>query len=223
MDSEYKTMPNERSTRKIIKPKYKKSIGITIAITIAALLSFSTISRSFADNVVNDVAASGISTVAAGSSTTINYRIVANNGDSQTGCNAADTSPAIVTINKPAAVTASPPSIPFNACGVPRPVSFSSSTPGDYVITVSVSDSGVGTYNTSPATFTLHVTGSLDTTAPIVNVPSPITAEATGPGGAAVSSGMGRHEGHDPHHARSRSYAAGRFCTGRLSRQKTFP
>ena len=110
-----------------------------------------------ADNVQNDVVVGGNDIFIAGSSTTVNYRITANNGDGQTGCNAADGSAAMVTIDAPAGVTASPSSLTFSACSTPQPVSFSSSTPGNYSITVSVSDSGTGTYNTNPATFTLHV------------------------------------------------------------------
>ena len=47
---------------------------------------------------------------------------------------------------------------------------FSSSTPGDYSITASVTDSGTGTYNTNPAAFTLHVHAMpvSDTTAPVI-------------------------------------------------------
>jgi hypothetical protein len=50
-------------------------------------------------------------------------------------------------------------------------VVFSSSTVGDHVITVSVSDSGAGTYNTTPAKFTLHVNAApppSDTTPPVI-------------------------------------------------------
>ena len=46
-----------------------------------------------ADNVQNDVVAGGNDTIAAGGSTTVNYYINANNGDGQTGCNAADFDP----------------------------------------------------------------------------------------------------------------------------------
>jgi len=96
-----------------------------------------------ADNVQNDVVAGGTDTITASGSTTVNYRITANNGDGQTGCNAADTTPANVTINTPAGVSASPSSLSFSSCGTNKPVVFSSNTPGNYTITVSVSDSGL--------------------------------------------------------------------------------
>jgi hypothetical protein len=116
-----------------------------------------------ADNVQNDVVVGGNDTIVAGGSTTINYRITANSGDGQTGCNAADTSPATVTIQAPAGVIATPGSRTFTSCGSTQGVSFSSSTAGNYPITVSVSDSGAGTYNTAPAAFTLHVTAPTNT------------------------------------------------------------
>jgi hypothetical protein len=126
----------------------------------------------FADNVQNDVAANpGSDTFVAGGSTSVGYRITATSGDGQTGCNAADSTPATVTINAPAGVTATPGSRSFTTCGTTQSVAFTSNTPGDYTITASVSDSGVGTYNTIPATFTLHVTAPPappDTTAPSI-------------------------------------------------------
>jgi hypothetical protein len=124
-----------------------------------------------ADNVQNDVVAGGNDTIIEGNSTTVNYRIAANNGDGQTGCNAADTSAATVTINKPAGVTATPGSLTFTSCATDKSVVFSSSTPGTYEIPVSVSDSGTGTYNTTPAKFTLHVLPApppSDTTPPVI-------------------------------------------------------
>jgi hypothetical protein len=105
-----------------------------------------------ADNVKNDVVAEGNGTITAGGSTTVNYYIQPTGGT----CDAADGSSAKVTINAPAAVTASPGSLTFSACDSSKPVQFSSDTPGSYSITVSVTDS-VGSYNASPAAFTLKV------------------------------------------------------------------
>jgi hypothetical protein len=124
------------------------TFGLLLAIPAVAL----------ADQVLNNVVAGGNDTIAAGNSTTINYRVNPGGGaDTQGGCNVNDGTAATVTINKPAAVTASPGSLSFDACNTDKPVVFSSSTPGNYSITVSVSDSGGGTFNTGPAAFTLHV------------------------------------------------------------------
>jgi hypothetical protein len=139
-----------------------------------------------ADNVQNDVTAGGNDTITTGGSTTINYRITANNGDNQTGCNAADSSAATLNVNAPANVTATPSSRTFTTCGTNQSVQFSSNTAGTYTITVSVSDSGTGTYNTSPATFTLKVNNPPPptNTPPTLTLPGPQTVQATGPNGA---------------------------------------
>jgi hypothetical protein len=143
-----------------------------------------------ADIVRNDVVASGNGTIAAGGTTTVNYRIENNNagGNAFRECDAADGSPMTLTINTPAEVTASPGSLNFNSCETPTPVQFSSNTPGDYNITVSASDSR-GNYSVGPASFTLHVTAPPPptNTAPTLTLPSNPTAEATGPDGATVS------------------------------------
>jgi hypothetical protein len=128
--------------------------------TIVATVLF--VAVAYADNVKNDVAAGGNDTITAGGSTTVRYWIQATPaGD----CDAADDSSATVTINVPSGVVATPSSLTFTQCnssgneGAPnntQSVSFSSSTPGDYSITVSVADSN-GSYNESPAAFILHV------------------------------------------------------------------
>ena len=122
----------------------------------------------FTDNVQNDVTAGGSDTFTLGGSTTVNYRITANSGDGQIGCNASDGSPATVTINAPASVTAMPGALVFAACSVNMPAVFTASAAGVYEITVSVSDSGTGTYNTNPAKFTLRVLPASDTTPPVI-------------------------------------------------------
>ena len=145
------------------------------ALVLGTLVALLATSVAFADNVQNDVVAGGNDTITAGGSTTVNYRIAANNGDGQTGCNAADSSPATVTINAPAGVTAAPTSLTFTSCSTDKAVVFSSTTVDNYEITVSVSDSGVGTYNINPAKFTLHVTTPTPTPTPTPS-PTPNTA-----------------------------------------------
>jgi hypothetical protein len=102
----------------MIKPKYKKLIGITTVIAIASLLSFSTISRAFADNVTNDVASSNgqstVSKVAGSSFRSVNYWIIANGNGGFSGCDASDGTPVTVRINSQ---FASPSSLVFNSCG----------------------------------------------------------------------------------------------------------
>lgn len=142
----------------------RAAVGLVLLLVLLALPL-----AVFADNVQNDVVAGGNDTFVAGGSTNINYRIAANSGDGETGCNATAASPATVTINAPPDVTTAPASLVFTTCGTDQGVNFSSITPGNYEITVSVSDSGPGTYNTNPAKFTLHVlSATTDTTPPVI-------------------------------------------------------
>jgi hypothetical protein len=166
-------------------------LGMLLAVPAVAL----------ADNVQNDVSLDILDTddrVATGEDLTVGYRITANSGDGQAGCNVSDTTPATVTINKPSEVNVdgpdtgtepdNPATLTFNSttgCGVFQNVRFSSDTPGNYPITVSVSDAGTGTYNTSPAIFTLHVSSKVVSVVPpnnATNVPvgAPVVANFSG-------------------------------------------
>lgn len=131
-----------------------------------------------ADIVYNDVVAGGNDTITAGGSTTITYKIQNTNSnnstDPQNSCNPADGSDAFVTINAPAAVTVSGSDVKtdaqgkkflqFNACEPQsRSATFSSNTAGNYAITHTVTDSGVGTYTTNQADFTLKVNAAAAT------------------------------------------------------------
>ena len=81
--------------------------------TAAALLVLAVPGVAHADVVQNDIASSGSTTIVAGGSTSIAYTInenAQNKDDSQDGCNAADGSPATLTVNVPAAVTVTPKS-----------------------------------------------------------------------------------------------------------------
>jgi large repetitive protein len=158
-------------------------VGIVLTIPAVAL----------ADIVINDVVVTGVArndTIAAGASTTINYHIKNQNvaaGDTQNSCNPADSTPATVTINAPAGVTATPAQLTFGACEAPKAVQFSSNKAGDYNITVSVSDAGGGRYDTSGAAFTLHVTAPQapqDTTPPQLVLPQDMVMDAVNDRGA---------------------------------------
>ncbi len=168
------------------------SLVLTLGIVIAMVLVF--VPSAQADNVQNDVSANGNTSIPSGGTTTVKYWISANSSDGQKDCNAADGSPATVYLIVPAQVTSSNSSLDFSACGNQNSntisVSFTSSTPGDYYIYVSsVADTGTGTYNSSKADFTLHVTvpTSSDTTPPVLTLPGNIIAEATSSSGATVT------------------------------------
>ena len=143
--------------------------------TAAALLVLAVPGVARADVVQNDITSSGSTTIVAGGSTSIAYSInenAQNRDDAQDGCNAADGSPATLTVNVPAAVTVTPKSRVFTSCKTNQSFEFTSSTPGTYPVTVSVADSNtLGFYNASKAGFTLTVTPPLVTnTAPTVTV-----------------------------------------------------
>lgn len=119
-------------------------------------------------------------TITAGSSATVSYYIQQQpaSQDGQPGCNASDGSSATLSFrangspvsSSGTTVTASPSSLTFTQCGQgnSQSVTFSSSTAGSYVITVQVSDSGPGSYDTTPAVFTLIVNPPPDTTPPVI-------------------------------------------------------
>jgi archaellum component FlaG (FlaF/FlaG flagellin family) len=108
-------------------------------------------------------------TIPSGGSVTVYYYIEATAGrNDPQGCNASDDTPATLTFyvestqlgSGTTPVAASPDSLRFTACKDgnnlnSQSVTFSSSTPGSYVITVQVT--GQGSYNTTNATFTLVV------------------------------------------------------------------
>jgi hypothetical protein len=144
-----------------------------------------------ADNLQNDVATtSGITTITAGDSTTVTYRLIGNSAPSGdvSGCDANSSDPVTVTINKPAAVSG-PASLSLTACTPSvKTATFSSSTAGSYNITHTISGGKSGSLFNNQANFTLVVNPVTPAnTAPTLSLPSDKTAEATGPGGAAVT------------------------------------
>jgi hypothetical protein len=138
-------------------PRARRGLRGLSVLALVGLFSLLLAPLASADNVVNDVTVGDTDTFTAGGSTSIGYKIVGTGGDAQSGCNPADGSAATVTINTPSGVTPTPGSLTFTTCNDFQNVTFTSTSPGDYTITVSVSDSGTGSYSTSPATFTLHV------------------------------------------------------------------
>lgn len=146
----------------------------------------------YADNVDSQVIDSngagigGIRDVAVGESTTVKYWIDATNSGQSRGCDAADGSPAVVSIVAPSVVVATPGSLTFTACGSfetnTQSVSFKSDVPGTYDVFVSVADSS-GDYNKTPATFKLRVGGGSTggTDCDLVTAPAAPTITSTPP------------------------------------------
>ena len=143
-------------------------------VSASALAVLALPTAAHADIVSNTVVAGGSPSVVAGDTTTIGYSIQNQNnrdGDAQNNCNPADATPATLTVTAPAAVTVTPSTRQFTACGTTQYFDFSSATPGPYAISVSISDAGTGSYVTSGATFTLTVTKpAVVNTAPAVTI-----------------------------------------------------
>jgi hypothetical protein len=171
---------------------------------IAAGLMLMSAGAARADNLqVADLTVVGDFTVNVDEVANISYHLTANSGDGGTqvaDCNAADLTPASVTINVPAGVTVSPNPLTLTKCKVGgvtngQVASFSSGVAGDYQITATVTDAGSpnpASYNEQPATFTLHVVGPAvveDETPPVLPNLDDITQEATSAAGAVVSYG----------------------------------
>jgi HYR domain len=140
-----------------------------LALVLAAAAGADTVSNS----------GSSITVVAGGSAVSVSYSI----GDDGDGvCDAADGTAAVVTINAPAGIDASPGSLTFADCGTSQSVAFSagaSTTSADYPVSAGVTDAGGGAYDASPASLTVHVDPAPDTTPPVLSLPAPISGEAT--------------------------------------------
>jgi len=148
--------------------KHKFSVSLTLALIAAMLVT----SLALADNVKNDVVVGGTDTIYVGGTTIISYKIDQQPfvQDGQNGCNAADGTPAVVSIITPLGVTATPTVLTFTNCTTWQSVSFTASSSGNYPISASVSDGNLagGTYDTTKAAFILHVLAPTDSTPPVI-------------------------------------------------------
>src|SRR5215218_10354628 len=85
-----------------------------------------------ADSIQNTVVAGGSPTVRVGETTSIGYSIqapnAANVNDPQADCNAADGTPATLTVNAPAAVTVTPKTRQYTTCKTDQFFDFAATT-----------------------------------------------------------------------------------------------
>jgi hypothetical protein len=177
--------------------KNKFSIAMSLAVIMAMLLT----SLALADQVVNNIdntidSALETKIISSGGSTVVGFYIQPSNtipsGDAS-GCNATGAEPATAAISVPAGVTASTSSVTFIGCGdtpsTVQSVTFSSSSPGSYTVSISGMSGGKAgsLWNTAPASFTLVVNPPADSTPPVLHLPANIITEATGPSGAVVT------------------------------------
>ena len=157
------------------KPRIR--LFLVVALVALALLLLPAVAS--ADSVTNNVGPNATVVFPLDGSVRVSYRIMAKNNDGQRKCNAQDATPAILSINVPAGVTASSTSLTFDRCRQLVPVTFTAQAEGFYPVTVTVTDPGPGSYTVSAATFTLHVLPPLDKEAPVVKVTFPNPPQAT--------------------------------------------
>ncbi|MGH3078234.1 MAG: PxKF domain-containing protein [Gaiellaceae bacterium] len=116
--------------------------------------------------------------ITAGGSVSVGFYDISSNtdpaGDGGNGCNSTGSAPSTVTLSVPANVTVNSSSFSLVGCGVTHAssVSFTSSVPGSYTISIaSVTGGKSGSlWNTAPASFTLTVNSApaTDTTPPVI-------------------------------------------------------
>lgn len=154
-----------------------------VAAMLVSLLMVSGGNLASADVVQNSVSktAGAVVTMAASGSAQVGFYIQVEGNDGNGGCNASVESPAKVDINVSNA-TANPSSLTFNRCNeaATQLVTFTSTVIGDHTVTVSVTDSGPGSYSTAPAAFTLRVQPPADATPPVL---TPTVTGTTGANG----------------------------------------
>jgi hypothetical protein len=168
------------------------------AISLAIILALVFAPLALADDVKNDVVSNPPSiTLVAGdplSYVVVDFYIQPTSNDGDPQCNFDTSTESLTfTINTPSGVIANPSSLTFNKCKEgnatnEQEVSFnanSSAESGYISFTITANNTG-GSFRFDDAVFYVYVTGG-DNTPPILTLPSDITAEATGPGGAEVS------------------------------------
>jgi hypothetical protein len=161
----------------MFKMKNKFSIAMTLAVIMAMLVNSLALADPISNNIDTTVDPTlEVRTITAGGSTNVGFYDVASNTDpaaDANGCNSTGVTPSTVTLNVPAGVTATPASFNLIGCGTANAVSvsFTSSTPGSYLIGIaSVTGGKPGSlWNTSPAPFTLTVNPPPDSTPPVIS------------------------------------------------------
>lgn len=150
---------------------------LTIAAATASCLVVPLVSPAVADDVETTLGKDGSTSIAAGSSTGIAYRldVATQGGDKVAGCNATALSPVRVAFTAPSAVKitagASGPAIAhidFINCTTTQTVNFSSSTQGSHNVTHDVTGGLSTSVNRNRADFTLNVTAPVDSTPPVI-------------------------------------------------------
>lgn len=184
-----------------VRPTPHRSVArrALASIAVLALAGLGLAGPAVADTLTNDVVVGGSDTLTVGGSTQVTYTIQATSDDGRNNCNVNNGNQGTLVVSAPAAVTWSPASPRFEGCGAAGAVTvtFSSTVVGTYPVTVSMAAVRGGTFATAGAGFTLHVVPPADTTAPVLALPAPLTVEATGASGAAVTWTAGAYDDGD--------------------------
>jgi hypothetical protein len=137
--------------------------------TAAAAVALTAGGIAYADNINDSIEGSSTVTLVAGdpaSTGTAQVKVVANNGDGETGCNIDAGEKLVITFDTPAGVTASPASITFTDCAE-LPVSFSAATgAAEGTVTATITTNTAG-----PGTFRNNVQIPIRITNPVVTAP----------------------------------------------------
>jgi len=180
------SVPSHRAAR---VPRSRRWRGL-FSITAAAALTLVAI-PAFADNVQVDVLASGDTnlTLSGGSAQTqIQYYVHAtNSADGPNGCDITDpTDPSVWTINTPANVSSSSPTISFTQCEVNVPITYTATaTMSDAPITLTYKEGPtLGQSNGHPAGIKLTVTAGGTDNCPGVDNPLQTDTDNDGVGDA---------------------------------------
>lgn len=174
--------------------------ALRLPVLLASLLVSATslLAPAAADVVSNDIVShNGTEFTAPGVAVVIEYAIWPTVNDKEVGCNAADGTPATLSIvPSDAAVHATPSSLVFTACGAAQAVSLVSDAPGNYRIDLGIADANpLGSYDWHGAEFTLHVVApeappvvpeAIDADGPAFAIDAPGPTEAASAAGAVV-------------------------------------
>jgi PKD domain len=145
-------MSERRATARSRKGLGRWTIFVGAAVVAMTVL----VATASGDNVTNDIANNGPGNTAftVGDPVIVDYWIVANGAGGNPGCDAADGTPAVVTIPTVAGVTTSTNTLTFTQCGVSQQVTFNTAAPDTYQIpAVTVTDAGPSQYGVGNTSF----------------------------------------------------------------------
>jgi hypothetical protein len=171
----------------------------TIAVLMTSLaLTLASSGTVLADDISNDLDISIDATLEAmdltvgGANGTAKLIVTTRNGDGKNGCNLTGSTALVVSVSSSNAgvATVSPSSITFTSCAATPTLTVTPVAVGSANVTLSqASNTTAGSFSLAPAAFTVNVAlpPAPPNTPPTLNLPDPITVEATSGAGTAVT------------------------------------